>query len=141
MDHVPETQPSTDMNLTRHAYMLSNRRRFLRRLSVGAALFAVPGAFAEELFRTPPQTEGPFYPDHLPLDTDNDLLIVNDGITPAVGEVNSSRSSYAGVGIYKTTDEGRHWEYVGLPESQHIGKIQLHPTNNNIAWVAALGLS
>jgi len=75
------------MNLTHHTYMLSNRRRFLRRLGVSAALFAVPGAFAEELFRTPPQTEGPFYPDHLPLDTDNDLLIVNDGITPAVGEV------------------------------------------------------
>ena len=36
---------------------------------------------------TPPQTEGPFYPNSLPLDTDNDLLIVNDGITPAVGEV------------------------------------------------------
>src|SRR5689334_14757126 len=32
-------------------------------------------------------TEGPFYPDHLPLDTDNDLLIINDSITPAVGEV------------------------------------------------------
>jgi protocatechuate 3,4-dioxygenase beta subunit len=31
--------------------------------------------------------EGPFYPDRLPLDTDNDLLIVNDGITPAVGEI------------------------------------------------------
>ena len=44
-------------------------------------------AFAEELTRTPPQTEGPFYPDHLPLDTDNDLLIINDTITPAVGEV------------------------------------------------------
>ncbi len=37
--------------------------------------------------RTPAQTEGPFYPDKLPLDTDNDLLIVNDTITPAVGEV------------------------------------------------------
>jgi hypothetical protein len=33
----------------------------------------------------------------------------------------------------------RHWEYLGLPESQHIGKIQLHPTDNNIAWVAVLG--
>jgi len=50
-------------------------------------LFAVPGAFAEELLRTPRQTEGPFYPDHLPLDTDNDLIIVNDGLTPAVGEI------------------------------------------------------
>ena len=37
--------------------------------------------------RTPPQTEGPFYPDKLPLDTDNDLLIVNNTITPAVGTI------------------------------------------------------
>src|ERR671931_555707 len=64
-----------------------NRRRFLRSLSFGAALFAVPGAFADELIRTPQQTEGPFYPDHLPLDTDNDLIIVNDGLTPAVGDI------------------------------------------------------
>ena len=46
-----------------------------------------PGALAEELVRTPAQTEGPFYPVKLPLDTDNDLLIVNDGLTPAVGEI------------------------------------------------------
>ncbi len=49
--------------------------------------FAVPGAFAEALTPTPRQTEGPFYPDRLPLDTDNDLIIVNDSLTPAVGEV------------------------------------------------------
>ena len=65
----------------------SDRRAFLMRLGLGAALFAVPGAFAEELMRTPAQTEGPFYPDHLPLDTDNDLLIVNNSITPAAGDV------------------------------------------------------
>ena len=46
-----------------------------------------PGAFAQELVRTPKQTEGPFYPVKLPLDTDNDLLVVNDSITRAVGEV------------------------------------------------------
>ena len=63
------------------------RRRFLWQLGLGAALFAVPGAYAEELTRTPAQTEGPFYPDKLPLDTDNDLLIVNDSLTPGVGEV------------------------------------------------------
>jgi protocatechuate 3,4-dioxygenase beta subunit len=45
------------------------------------------GDFAEELVRTPSQTEGPFYPNRLPLDTDNDLIVVNDTITPAVGEV------------------------------------------------------
>ena len=45
------------------------------------------GAFAEQLTLTPAQTEGPFYPDHLPLDTDNDLLVINDAITPAVGDI------------------------------------------------------
>lgn len=55
------------------------------------------------------------------------------------GEVNSSRSSYSGIGLYKSSDNGKHWEYLGLPESHHIGKIQLHPTDNNTAWVAVLG--
>src|SRR4030081_1264127 len=64
-----------------------SRRTFLGTLTLGAAPYPARGAFAEELFRTPRQTEGPFYPDKLPLDTDNDLLIINDGITPAVGEI------------------------------------------------------
>jgi len=64
-----------------------SRRAFLGTLSFGAAAFASRGAFAEELTRTPRQTEGPFYPDRMPLDTDNDLLIINDAITPAVGRV------------------------------------------------------
>ncbi len=55
------------------------------------------------------------------------------------GEVNSSRSSYAGLGVYKSTDKGKTWQYLGLPESHHIGKIQLHPTDENTAWVAVLG--
>ena len=68
-------------------HLFQTRRRFLQGLSFSAALLSVPGAFAEELLRTPRQTEGPFYPDHLPLDTDNDLIVVNDGLTPAVGEI------------------------------------------------------
>jgi len=68
-----------------------DRRRFLGgslALGFGAATFgAARGAFAEELARTPRLTEGPFYPPKLPLDTDNDLLIINDSITQAVGEV------------------------------------------------------
>lgn len=63
------------------------RRRFLGHVALGAAAFSTRGLFAEELERTASQTEGPFYPDRLPLDTDNDLLIVNDTITPAVGEI------------------------------------------------------
>jgi protocatechuate 3,4-dioxygenase beta subunit len=53
----------------------------------GAAALAAPGAFAEALTLTPEQTEGPFYPDRLPLDTDNDLIIINDSLSPAVGEI------------------------------------------------------
>ncbi|GMU91734.1 MAG: protocatechuate 3,4-dioxygenase subunit beta [Candidatus Hydrogenedentota bacterium] len=68
-----------------------SRRAFLGGLAVGATMWRTPGAFAEELARTPRQTEGPFYPDQLPLDTDNDLLILNNGITPAVGEVTHLR--------------------------------------------------
>ncbi len=55
------------------------------------------------------------------------------------GEVNSSRSSYAGLGVYQTRDNGKTWNYLGLEESHHIGKIQLHPSDPNTAWVAALG--
>lgn len=67
------------------------RRDFMRRIALGglgAALFRVPGAFAEELAkRTARVEEGPFYPPRLPLDTDNDLIIVNNSITPAIGEI------------------------------------------------------
>jgi protocatechuate 3,4-dioxygenase beta subunit len=76
-------------------------RRDSLRLALGSAaglalplaahpFFTTPGLFAEEVekrFRTPSQTEGPFYPDNLPLDTDNDLLVVNDALTPAVGTI------------------------------------------------------
>lgn len=68
-------------------YVLTDRRRFMGTLALGALAFTARGAFAEQLVRTVAQTEGPFYPDRLPLDTDNDLLILNDTITPAVGEV------------------------------------------------------
>jgi protocatechuate 3,4-dioxygenase beta subunit len=73
--------------------MVPSRRQFIKAAALTTAGLALPsfwntrGAFAEALSLTPRQTEGPFYPDRLPLDTDNDLLIVNDGITPAVGEI------------------------------------------------------
>src|SRR5579862_9585519 len=67
---------------------LLTRRTLLRGgLTLGAAAWFTPGVFAEELARTPSMTEGPFYPDRLPLDTDNDLVIVNNSITPAVGTI------------------------------------------------------
>lgn len=63
----------------------------------------------------------------------------NNIIWVGTGENNSSRSSYSGVGIYKSSDDGKTWEHKGLPESHHIGRIVLHPTDKNTAWVAALG--
>jgi protocatechuate 3,4-dioxygenase beta subunit len=66
---------------------LPNRRRFLQGLTAGMAALTTPGVFAQQLSETASTTEGPFYPDRMPLDTDNDLLIINDAITPAVGEI------------------------------------------------------
>lgn len=63
-----------------------NRRIALQGLAVTFASLA-HAAFAEELAATPRVTEGPFYPSRLPLDTDNDLLVINDSITPAVGQI------------------------------------------------------
>ena len=64
-----------------------SRRKFINGLAFGAAAYVVPGVYAEALTATVAQVEGPFYPDKLPLDTDNDLIVINDSITPAIGEV------------------------------------------------------
>lgn len=64
-----------------------NRRLFVGAVAANSLWWTTAGAFAEQLTRTPRQTEGLFYPNRLPLDTDNDLLVINDQITPAVGEI------------------------------------------------------
>jgi protocatechuate 3,4-dioxygenase beta subunit len=76
------------------------RRTFLRSLGtaglglVGSPIFAEEiarwigdGGFAQELVRTPSQTEGPFYPDKLPLDVDNDLIVMRPSTSPAIGQI------------------------------------------------------
>ena len=69
----------------RSQLLIPSRRVFLG--AFGAALFTTRGLFADQLAQTPWREEGPFYPDKLPLDTDNDLIVINDSITPAVGEI------------------------------------------------------
>ena len=67
------------------------------------------------------------------VDWQNDIIYVGSG------ENNSSRSSYSGNGIYKSVDNGKSWDNIGLQESHHIGRIIIHPQNPDIIWVASLG--
>lgn len=63
------------------------RRRLVANLLLGAVALRSNAALAAALQPTPRQTEGPFYPDRLPLDTDNDLVIVGERRTPAAGQI------------------------------------------------------
>lgn len=80
--------------------------------------------------------------DHQGTITIGDIAISNADpniLWVGTGENNSSRSSYAGNGIYKSMDGGKTWSFMGLPGSQHIGRIITHPDNPDIAWVASQG--
>ncbi len=55
------------------------------------------------------------------------------------GESNNRQSSSWGNGVYRSTDAGKTWTNVGLKETHHIGRIVVHPTNPNVAYVAAAG--
>ncbi len=55
------------------------------------------------------------------------------------GEENSSRSSYAGTGVFKSIDGGKSWKNMGLRDSHHIAEIIIDPKDNNIVYVASLG--
>jgi protocatechuate 3,4-dioxygenase, beta subunit len=65
----------------------ANRRHFIAALAAGGLFYTQRGAFAQALTLTPAQTEGPYYPNQLPLDQDNDLLVIGDRTTPALGSV------------------------------------------------------
>ncbi|HEX4934562.1 MAG TPA: hypothetical protein VFV33_15340, partial [Gemmatimonadaceae bacterium] len=53
------------------------------------------------------------------------------------GEQNNRQSSSWGNGVYKSTDGGATWTHLGLEKTRHIGRVAVHPTNPDIAWVAA----
>lgn len=63
----------------------------------------------------------------------------NRTIWVGTGENNSSRSSYAGIGMLKSTDNGKSWTYMGLPDTHHIGRILINPNNPNEVVVGAVG--
>ena len=55
------------------------------------------------------------------------------------GENNSSRSSYGGMGIYRSDDGGQNWRYMGLGDTNRIGRILIDPNDSDRLYVAALG--
>ncbi|MFD0761713.1 WD40/YVTN/BNR-like repeat-containing protein [Lutibacter aestuarii] len=63
----------------------------------------------------------------------------NGTIWVGTGESNSSRSSYSGIGILKSTNKGKTWENVGLKNSQHIGRIIINKNNPNEVVVGVIG--
>lgn len=80
--------------------------------------------------------------DHQGALTTGDIAISRanpDVLWVGTGENNSSRSTYAGAGIYRSTDAGKSWEFAGLRHSHHIGRIVTHPDDEQVAWVASIG--
>jgi photosystem II stability/assembly factor-like uncharacterized protein len=55
------------------------------------------------------------------------------------GEANNRQSSSWGAGVFKSTDGGSTWTFMGLAATQHIGRIVIDPRNTNVVYVAALG--
>jgi len=62
-----------------------------------------------------------------------------DIIYVGTGEPNNRQSSSFGAGVYKSTDGGKEFVYVGLKETQSIGRVVVHPKDPNIVYVAAVG--
>ena len=79
--------------------------------------------------------------DNAPTQNVGDIAVdwKNDIIWIGTGENNSSRSSYAGIGMLKSTDKGETWEQMGLPDSHHIGRIILNDSNPDEVVVGVIG--
>ena len=62
-----------------------------------------------------------------------------DIVYAGMGETQLRGNVIQGDGVYKTTDAGKSWTHIGLEKTQAIARIRIHPTNPDIAFVAALG--
>lgn len=66
-------------------------------------------------------------------DSDPNVIYVGMGETDIRGNMS------AGDGMYRSTDAGKTWTYLGMGQSQFIGDIEIHPTNPDVVWIAAMG--
>lgn len=62
-----------------------------------------------------------------------------DIVWVGTGEANARNSVSWGNGVYRSTNAGKTWKHMGLPESHHIGRIAIHPAKPETVYVAALG--
>ena len=60
-------------------------------------------------------------------------------IWAGTGEPQNRQSSPWGNGVYRSTDAGGSWVHLGLENTHHISRIQVHPSDPEIAYVAAVG--
>ena len=66
-------------------------------------------------------------------ESDPNIIYVGEGEQTLRGNVSS------GLGMWKSLDAGETWEYIGLPKSEHISRIRIHPKNPNIVYVGVIG--
>ena len=62
-----------------------------------------------------------------------------DTVWVGTGEVLLARSSFPGMGVYRSDDAGETWKNMGLQDTQHISRILIHPDDANTVYVAAIG--
>src|SRR5262245_21296873 len=108
----------------------SNRRSFLKKIGTAgaASLFLqTPELFAEQLTLTPSQTEGPYYPPTLPLDTDNDLVVINNTLTSAVGQI-----TYVSGRVLNPNGEPVRNAYIEIWHADASGRY-FHPSDPGYA--------
>ena len=66
-------------------------------------------------------------------ESDPNIIYVGEGEQTLRGNVSS------GMGMWKSLDAGETWEYIGLPKSEHISRIRIHPKNPNVVYVGVIG--
>ena len=66
-------------------------------------------------------------------DSDPKIIYLGTGSDGVRSNVSTGR------GVYKTTDGGDTWQFIGLYEAGQIGAVRIHPTNPDVVWVSAMG--